>query len=186
MNEQEVVAGVVTSESVPVSNQKKVGLFGFACWQIGIVSIFLSSIGGNALIAINLRNLGHRILGLMIFLVSPLFMAPMLNGNKNGYWIPPLLTYFLARMLFGWQYAPFRREFARISKPPGKIAPLWFAFLWGAAGWGVLLAIVMGFALLVDLSRPSKISPIDDDVPVMMAPPLQGNSDSHRTERKDR
>lgn len=155
----------------------------FASWQIAVVSIILGSIVSGALIAINLYQLGHPTLGAIILFLSPFFlMTPERKGNLSGFWICPVASYFLACSLFQWQYAPFKRGFAEITKPPRRFAPLWYAFACGVAFWGVILAVLMLVALCLDLSQLMKGRQPEDDVPIMTAPALpQSESESDET-----
>ena len=146
----------------------------FACWQIATVALFTSFLGAGALIAINLCLMGHRVLAIMLFIVSALMgLATVANAPIQTLWVPPLLSYFFARYLFRWEYAPFRCLFASISKPSERIAPLWYAFGCAIASWGVLLAILMLAVVCMDLSVLLSSKPKYDEIEIPIAPASQ-------------
>jgi len=146
----------------------------FACWQIATVALVTGFLGAGALIAINLCLMGHRVLAIMIFIVSAMMgLATFGSAPIQALWLLPLVSYFFARLLFQWEYAPFRKSFTALSKPSERNAPLWYAFGYAIASWGVVLFAMMLAAVCMDLGLLSSRKPQYDEVEIPMAPAIQ-------------
>ncbi len=163
----------------------------FACWQIAIISIFTGFLGGGSLIAINLYLMGQRVLAAMVLIpiagvtLPSFFQTLKAKADPSAglvrFWGPALLAYLLARSLFRWQYAPFRKPFAILSTPPNRPAPLWYAFLAAILSWVVILIMTFFGALTIAINMDimgiavpsSRNRAPNEDIPISKAPALE-------------
>ncbi len=152
----------------------------FACWQIAVVTIFTGILGASSLIAINLCLMGHPALAIMVSIPAismswPYFLSgPSPKTGPNAVLASALLAYLFARYLFRWQYAPFRKPFARLSTLPNRLAPLWYAFVCAIGSWMMLYVGLLALALCVDVGAPLSPNPTPvEDLPILKAPALE-------------
>ncbi len=156
----------------------------FACWQIAVAAIITGFLGAGSLIAINLCLMGHRLLAIIVFVpaaILSLAQAAVPPRQKSNVfegewrlWFPPLLAYLIARWLFRWEYAPFRKPFAQLSTPPNRTAPLWYAFVSAIASWLMVFVGFLAFALLMDVARLFSPNPAPvENLPILKARALE-------------